>query len=492
MQSTPRILIIDDVIDNVVVLGEALSGNADIQFATSGAEGLELVRQGLPDLILLDVMMPGMDGYEVCSILKADPKLRDVPVIFVTAKNDAESESRALTAGAVDFIHKPINNEVVRARVKLHLAMKRRERELRDLNIDLEQKVTERTRSLSEALMVAEDASRMKSDFLANMSHEIRTPMNTIIGVTYLTLQTELSERQRDYLTKIQGSSQHLLGVINAILDLSKAQSGKMLIEQIEFQLQDVIDHVTDQITDKVMQKALTLTVDVGSDVPAHLWGDPLRLGQILINYASNAVKFTHKGEVGIRVALVKATEEDVLLRFSVHDSGIGISSTQSQRLFTDFQQADTSTTRQYGGTGLGLAIVKRMVQLMGGEFGLESEVNQGSTFWFTVTLGKQNGRPTLTTGLTTHVHGPSATDDCHDQISEQDREQLTRVCRKLAAQLGSGEFAATDLLNRNTDLIRTALGPEHIRLVRAVTQFDFEAALTLLQQAARKHGLEL
>ena len=187
MQSIPRILIIDDVIDNVVVLGEALSGNADIQFATSGAEGLELVRQGLPDLILLDVMMPGMDGYEVCSILKADPKLRDVPVIFVTAKNDAESESRALTAGAVDFIHKPINNEVVRARVKLHLAMKRRERELRDLNIDLEQKVIERTRALSEALMVAEDASRMKSDFLANMSHEIRTPMNTIIGATYLT-----------------------------------------------------------------------------------------------------------------------------------------------------------------------------------------------------------------------------------------------------------------------------------------------------------------
>ena len=492
MQTTPRILIIDDVIDNVVVLGEALSGSADIQFATSGPEGIELVRQGLPDLILLDVMMPGMDGYEVCGILKADPEMRDVPVIFVTAKNDADSESRALAAGAVDFVHKPINNEVVRARVRLHLAMKGRERELRELNAELEQKVIERTRALSEALMLAEDASRMKSDFLANMSHEIRTPMNTIVGITFLAMQTDLSQRQRDYLTKIQGSSQHLLGIINGILDLSKAQAGKMLIEQIEFRLQDVIDNVTDQITDAVVRKGLALTVDIGSDVPANLWGDPMRLGQILINYASNAAKFTHKGEVGIRVGLVKATEKDVLLRFSVHDSGIGISEAQSQWLFTDFQQADTSTTRHYGGTGLGLAIVRRMVQLMGGEFGLESEVDQGSTFWFTVTLGKQSGQPALKAGLTTPIQGLTTTDGDLFQITEQDREQLTRVCKQLAAQLGCGEFAAIELLQRHTDLIRTALGSDHIRLERAITQFDFDAALTLLQQAATKHGLGL
>ena len=492
MRTVPRILIIDDVIDNVMVLGEVLSGNADIQFATSGAEGLELARQGLPDLILLDVMMPGMDGYEVFEILKADPGMQDVPVIFVTAKNDAESESLALAAGAVDFIHKPINHEVVRARVQLHLAMKSRERELRELNADLERKVIERTHALSEALIVAEDAARAKSDFLANMSHEIRTPMNTIVGITYLTLQTEVSQKQRDYLKKIQDSSQHLLGIINGILDLSKAQAGKMLIEHIEFQLQDVIRNVTDQIVDSATSKGIRLTVDVASDVPDHLWGDPLRLGQILINYAANAVKFTNMGEVGIRVALLKATPVEVLLRFSVHDTGIGISEAQRQRLFNDFQQADSSTTRQYGGTGLGLAIVKRMVELMGGEFGLESELGRGSTFWFTVPLARQKDRPALPTSQITTLPLPEATSGRAIPIHQQDREQLLRVCRKLAEQLGAGEFAATVLLDRHADLIRKAFGPDYTRLARAVTQFDFEAALAVLIQAARTRDLSL
>jgi signal transduction histidine kinase len=426
----------------------------------------------------------------VCDILKADPEMQDVPVIFVTAKNDAESESRALGAGAVDFIHKPINHEVVRARVQLHLAVKSRERELRELNADLEQKVIERTRALSEALIVAEDAARAKSDFLANMSHEIRTPMNTIIGITYLTLQTEISQKQRDYLTKIQGSSQHLLGIINGILDLSKVQAGKMLIEHIEFQLQHVIRNVTDQIANSVISKGIALTINVGSDVPAHLWGDPLRLGQILINYASNAVKFTQKGEIGIHVALVKATPKEALLRFSVHDTGIGISEVQRQRLFNDFQQADTSTTRQYGGTGLGLSIVKRMVELMGGEFGLESELGQGSTFWFTAPLGQQDGRPRLPTGQTIALPLIKTAPDNPLPINAQERVQLTRVCRKLAEQLGAGEFAATALLERHSDLLRSAFGPDHTRLVRAVSQFDFEAALALLQQAAKTHNI--
>jgi two-component system sensor histidine kinase/response regulator len=390
MPTPPRILIIDDIVENVEVLGAVLAGNCEVQFATSGAEGLALVAQEPPELILLDVMMPQMDGYEVCAALKAQPDTRHIPVIFVTAKNDAESESRALGAGAVDFIHKPINQAVVLARVNLHLALQSRETELLKLNEGLEQKVSERTVALRDALTQAEDATRMKSDFLANMSHEIRTPMNAIIGMTHLILGTELTARQRNYLSKIEASSHHLLGIINDVLDLSKIQAGKMRTEFIDFRLEQVIDNVVGLVAGKAAQKELELIVSIAPDTPDQLQGDPLRLGQVLVNYANNAVKFTEQGEVEISVAVQRFTEHEVLLRFAVRDTGIGIDEEQRKVLFKDFEQADNSTTRKYGGTGLGLAIVSRLVRLMGGEFGLDSTPGKGSTFWFTAKLGCQ------------------------------------------------------------------------------------------------------
>ena len=397
MPNEARILIIDDIIENVEVLGEVLASRYDVQFATSGAEGLALVRHERPDLILLDVMMPGMDGYAVCATLKADPDTRSIPVIFVTAKNDAESESRALAEGAVDFIHKPINQEVVRARVGLHLALKNREDELSRLNEDLEQKVEQRTLALRDALTQAEGATRMKSDFLANMSHEIRTPMNAIIGMTHLIQGTELTPRQRNYLGKIEASSHHLLGIINDILDLSKIQAGKMSTEVVDFKLEHLLDNVVGLVAEKAADKGLELIVNMAPDVPPNLLGDPLRLGQILVNYANNAVKFTDRGEVEISVSVVKLRDHEAVLRFAVRDTGIGINEDQRLKLFKDFEQGDSSTTRKYGGTGLGLAIVSRLVDLMGGQYGLDSQPGIGSTFWFNVRLETRGAAPALT-----------------------------------------------------------------------------------------------
>ncbi len=272
---------------------------------------------------------------------------------------------------------------VNRGIVVLEAEVENRNKMLLSVNSELEQEI-QKLKEAEEARSHAEAASLIKDAFLANMSHELRTPMNAVIGLSYLCLQTDLSGKQRDYLQKINGSAKSLLGILNDILDISKIEAGKMEMDRIPFELEEVMGNLSTIVGVRSQEKNIEFRLETAPNVPSSLIGDPLRLGQVLINLAGNAVKFTEKGEVLLRVDLEKESDDQVTLRFTVKDSGIGMSKKEIDNLFRPFTQADTSITRKFGGTGLGLSISKRLVEMMGGRIWVESASGSGSKFIFT------------------------------------------------------------------------------------------------------------
>ncbi|RIJ47952.1 hybrid sensor histidine kinase/response regulator [Maribellus luteus] len=383
----PQILIVDDLPENLISL-ESILEDFDIRIvrATSGIEALKLTLKEEFALVILDVQMPEMNGYETLELMRQRKKTRYLPVIFVSAIHQSDLHIiKGIETGAVDFIPKPVIPDILRGKVKIFLDLYNQRVRLDRLLRDME----EANLNLKAAKDKAEEATRVKSMFLANMSHEIRTPLNGVIGISRLLQKSELNAEQQDLINIIAKSGENLMLIINDILDFSKIESGQVQFESISFQLRDMVKNIYQLLRFKAEEKGLNFSYTIDENVPSVLCGDPLRINQILMNLVNNAIKFTPQGKVEIRIELVDEYEQSSRILFRVIDTGIGISEEGKQVLFKEFQQTESSMSRRYGGTGLGLAISKNLVNLMNGEINVISTEGKGTEFYFRLPLKK-------------------------------------------------------------------------------------------------------
>jgi len=377
------ILIVDDEQLVIQALVEILSPEYAVFIAKDGQEAVRQAKRLIPDVILLDIVMPDIDGYDVLAILKSAEETKDIPVIFITGIGEISAEKKALAMGAADYITKPFNSGIVLLRVQNQIKIIERYKIESDLNVVL--KLQE---ELVAAKEQAEHSSRVKSEFLSRMSHEMLTPMNAIEGM--LRLIQLRPEKAKGYLDEIEKATKSLNGMINDVLDISGMEYGITELEETEFSFRDMLDNVIKEAAGYSDTKQQKVTSGIDESVPEELIGDIKRLSQLIGNLLANAIKFTpDNGEIHISAQLKDDIGDDCIIQVEVADNGVGILKEQQKNLFEIFEQVDGSNSRKHGGIGIGLALSKRYVEMMDGEIWVESELGKGAKFFFTCKLRK-------------------------------------------------------------------------------------------------------
>jgi signal transduction histidine kinase len=381
-----KIIVVDDMPDNLSALRNILKEIYMVYPCPSASKMFEVLEHVQPDLILLDVEMPAMNGYEAIKKLKSVEKYCEIPVIFLTSMSDEQSEIEGLELGAVDYIRKPFVTPLLLRRIKTHLAIMEQQAEIKRL-LDLK---TEEVKLREAAELNAENASRAKGEFLSHMSHEIRSPLNAVIGMINIANEEKDIDGVKVYLGKADNAAKHVLGVINDILDMSNIEANKLELSDSEFDFGKMMTNIVDVTSIRAQEKHIQVVVNMNPNIPTFVISDELRLAQVITNLMTNAIKFTpENGKVQLNAEKLEEKDDEVTLRIEVADSGIGISPEQQSKLFSAYNQADRTIAKQFGGTGLGLAISKRIIELMQGKIWIESELGKGAKFIFTLKMKK-------------------------------------------------------------------------------------------------------
>ena len=382
LENKSKILLVDDNEMNLAILEKILKNKFHTERATSGKEALELAPLMKPDIILLDIMMPGINGYDVCTQIKSNPELKKIKVIMVSAKAMISERLKGYEVGADDYIVKPFEEEELLAKVRVYVRLKSTE----EFNSQLQKEVREQTKEIREAKEAAETANQAKSEFVSTMTHELRNPLTSIIGfadILSFKCDGELNEKQLNSVKVIRESADHLSKLVSDVFDVVKVDRNAVELSLVSFPADDFIHSTADMMTTQFKAKNLNVSINSDSQL-TKITGDHRRCKQILLNLLSNSIKYTENGG---NIEIRAEKNSDSIVKISVIDDGVGIEPGNQEKLFTEFYQVNRARDQKLGGTGIGLALTHRLVELHRGEIGVESELGKGSTFWFTLPI---------------------------------------------------------------------------------------------------------